>query len=127
MSAVAQSSDQYSINISVNKFLGSYLVNQSGYTLYYFSSDSQGKGDSTCYDECAALWPPFYAANLTIPENLRSIEFGTITRSDGLKQTTFKSWPLYLYSRDTGAGDTFGNGIKGVWHVIDPSNQPQMI
>ena len=119
--------DQYAINISENKFLGNYLVNQSGFALYYTTGDEQGKGASTCYDECAALWPPFYAPNLTLPETLRSVEFGTITRTDGSKQTTFKSWPLYLYSRDTGAGDTFGNGVKGLWHVIDPSNQPQMI
>ena len=34
---MAQSSN-YSVNLSANKFLGSYLVNQSGFALYYSTS-----------------------------------------------------------------------------------------
>ena len=63
---------------------------------------------------------PSYAEKIVLPESLRSVDFATITRTDGSKQTTFKGWPLYLYSRDGAEGDTFGNGQKGLWHVIDP-------
>jgi len=126
ISALAENSEGYTVNVSVNKFLGEYLVNQSGFALYYFSDDSDADGASTCIDDCAARWPPFYAEKISLPDSLRSVDFATITRADGSKQTTFKGWPLYLYSRDSAAGDTFGNGQKGLWHIVDPSNQPQL-
>jgi predicted lipoprotein with Yx(FWY)xxD motif len=126
ISALAQSSD-YSVNVSANKFLGSYLVNQTGFTLYYFSNDSNANEASTCYDECAETWKPFYAENMTLPDSLRPIDFAAITRTDESKQTTFKNWPLYLYSRDQAAGDTYGSGKEGTWHVVSPTDQPQRI
>jgi predicted lipoprotein with Yx(FWY)xxD motif len=126
ISALAEGSDKHSVDISANKFLGEYLVNQSGFTLYYFSDDSKGDGASTCYDDCAAVWPPFYAGELTLPDSLRSVDFASITRTDGLKQTTFKGWPLYLSSKDFAAGDAFGNGQKGLWHVVNPADLPQL-
>lgn len=125
--ALAAESNSYTVKIAQDKFLGSYLVNQSNFTLYYYQNDSKTLAASTCYDECAALWPPFYAAELSIPDNLREIDFGEITRTDGSKQTTFKGWPLYLYSKDNEPEDTNGEGVDGLWHVIDPDNQPQMI
>jgi predicted lipoprotein with Yx(FWY)xxD motif len=127
--ALAAESDSFTVKVAQDKFLGNYLVNQSGFTLYYYQNDSKtiGTGTSTCYDNCSVLWPPFYAAELTLPENLRSIDFGEITRTDGLKQTTFMGWPLYLYSKDNEPEETQGQGVDGIWHVIDPDNQPQMI
>lgn len=119
--------ESYTVKTSSDKFLGNYLVNQSDFTLYYFQNDSAANGASTCYGECAALWTPFYASNLSLSDNLRQIDFGMITRTDGRKQTTFKSWPLYQYSKDIGPGFTKGNGIDGIWHVVDPDNQPQLI
>jgi predicted lipoprotein with Yx(FWY)xxD motif len=125
ISALAQSN--YTVNVTSNKFLGNYLVNQSGFALYYFSDDGSGMGASTCYDDCAAKWSPFYAQPITVPDSLRTADFAAITRSDGSKQTTFKGWPLYLYSRDKAAGDVFGNDLgDNLWHVIDPQEQSQL-
>jgi predicted lipoprotein with Yx(FWY)xxD motif len=123
--ALAESSDNYTVNVTANKFLGNFLVNQSGFALYYFLDDADGNGFSTCYDGCVSTWPPFFAEKLILPDSLRFIDFSTITREDGSSQTTFKGWPLYLYSRDIADGDTFGNGQKGLWHVIDPMELPQ--
>ena len=126
ISAMAQSSN-YSVNLSANKFLGSYLVNQSGFALYYYSSDSSAGGASACYGDCASTWKPFYAEKITLPDSLNSADFAAITRTDGSKQTTYKGWPLYLYSRDQAAGDVFGNGKeKSLWHVVNPMDQPQL-
>lgn len=119
--------EDYAITTSSNKFLGTYLVNQSGFTLYYTQNDSAANGASTCYGECAALWHPFYVQDPSLPDSLRPIDFGVITRTDGSKQTTFKGWPLYYYGKDRDHGDTWGEGVDGVWHVIDPDNQPQLI
>ncbi len=125
--ALAAESNSYTVKIAQDKFLGNYLVNQSNFTLYYYQNDSETLEASTCYDECAEQWPPFYAAELSIPDNLREIDFAEITRTDGSKQTTFKGWPLYLYSKDNEPEDTNGEDVDGLWHVIDPDNQPQMI
>lgn len=126
ISALAQSSN-YSVNLSEDKFLGNYLVNQSGFALYYYSSDSSAGGASTCYGDCANTWKPFYAEKITLPDSLNSADFAAISRTDGSKQTTFKEWPLYLYYRDGAAGDVAGNGKEnGLWHVVSPMDQPQL-
>lgn len=115
------------MKIAQDKFLGNYLVNQSNFTLYYYQNDSQTLEGSTCYDECAEQWSPFYTPELILPEELRRIDFAEITRTDSSKQTTYKGWPLYLYSKDNEPEDTFGEDVDGLWHVIDPGNQPQKI
>jgi len=125
--AIAGAQDDYSIKVSSSKFLGDFLVNQSGFVLYYFLNDSEKFAMSTCEGDCAVQWPPFYVADLILPENLRAVDFGEITRADGLKQTTFKGWPLYLYSGDKAPGDANGEDVMSRWHIIDPNNQPQII
>jgi len=125
ISALAESN--YTVNLTTNKFLGDYLTNQSGYVLYYFSDDGSANGASTCYDDCAHNWPPFYAGTIIVPDSLRTVDFATITRTDGSKQTTFKGWPLYFSSRDQAAGDVFGNGREdNRWHIVNPQDQPQL-
>jgi len=119
--------EDYTIKTTSSKFLGTYLVNQSDFTLYYFQNDSAAIDNSTCYGECAALWHPFYASDVLLPDDLNSIDFGAITRADGSKQTTFKGWPLYLYSKDKHPGDTNGNDVNSVWHIVYPADQPQLI
>jgi len=51
-------------------------------------------------------------------------DFGTITREDGKKQTTFRGYPLYYWGGDKAQGDTAGQGVNNVWYVIDPANFP---
>ena len=63
--------ESYTIKTSSDKFRGTYLVNQSNFTLYYFQNDSTANGASTCYDDCALLYTPFYVPDLTMPDNLR--------------------------------------------------------
>ena len=127
ISALAESN--YTVNLTTDKFLGSYLVNQSGFTLYYFSQDKDAAGGSACYDDCAALWTAFYAGDdLSLPESLRSSDFASIMRTDGSKQTTYRGWPLYLYSEDHAEGDINGQGEQdGLWNIISPDDVPQMI
>jgi len=128
LSFSAHAEGNYTVNVTANKFLGNYLVNQSGFALYYFTDDGSENGASACYGDCASKWPPFYAQPITAPDSLRTVDLATITRSDGSKQTTFKGWPLYLYSRDEAAGDVFGNGQEdNRWHVVNPQDQPQLI
>lgn len=122
----ALAEDDYSINVSADKFLGAFLTNESGYALYYFSDDAGMSEESACYGECAAKWPAFYAEVISVPESLIAIDFAAITRTDGTKQTTYKGWPLYLYSGDKAPGSVSGNGREeNRWHIIDPQDLPQ--
>src|SRR4051794_21822319 len=86
------------INVSSNPTLGEFLVDSVGNTLYVFSPDV--KGTSVCYGNCEVAWPVFYTANIRLGSGLKAADFGTITRTDGSKQTTFKGWPLYYYQQD---------------------------
>ena len=45
-------------------------------------------------------------------DGLKDADFGTITRADGKKQTTYKGMPLYFFVGDKAAGDTNGQGVK---------------
>ena len=101
---------------------GDYLVDGSGRTLYYFTKDSAGK--SSANEAVLLLWPIFYTAELKVPSNLNASDFGNITRSDGKKQTIYKGWPLYYYSLDTQSSETKGEGVGGVWFVVNPATTP---
>ena len=115
------SSQNYTIMTANNSYLGSYLTDSSGMTLYHLTND-QGKNMSTCTTAaCKESWPLFYSATIKVPPNLNSKDFGTIT-TNGDKQTTYKGWPLYYFVEDKKPGDLNGQGIGGVWSVVDPTS-----
>ena len=92
------------------------LVAQGGRTLYRFDRDQAGSGASACNGECAVKWPPYLAA----PGATAQGPLGLATRADGSKQWTFNGWPLYFWQGDQKAGDSSGDNVGGVWHVIRP-------
>jgi len=93
-----------------------YLADDNGMTLYYYTADTNGQ--SACYGGCAKAWPIFYAPDLSVPDGLSADDFGTITRTDGTRQTTYKGWPLYYWFKDKAAGDMTGEGVQKVWYVL---------
>jgi len=93
-----------------------YLTDASGMTLYLFTKDADGQ--SACYGGCADAWPVFYESNVTIPSSLDAGDFGTVTRKDGSKQTTYYGWPLYYWVKDKKPGDMTGEGVGKVWYII---------
>jgi predicted lipoprotein with Yx(FWY)xxD motif len=49
---------------------------------------------------------------------------GTIKRSDGTTQVTYKGHPLYYFQADTAAGTAHGQGAKAFgagWYVVGAS------
>jgi predicted lipoprotein with Yx(FWY)xxD motif len=99
---------------------GLVLVNRSGLTLYRYTPDGTGK--STCNAGCDTAWPP-----LTVPAGTAKVigspalaggSLGTITRSDGTLQVTYKGMPLYTYTGDMAAGQANGQGAGGIWFVV---------
>ena len=124
MATMVEGATHYTINTTTNKTLGTYLVNETGFTLYYFANDAPGNGISACTGSCLNIWSPFYTKNVTVPTGLNATDFTTVIRKDGMNQTAFKNWPLYHYSKDMMPGDVKGQGFKGIWSVVDPMKIP---
>ncbi|KAA8479734.1 secreted repeat protein with Y-X4-D motif [Arcticibacter tournemirensis] len=103
------------VQLSSNATFGNIITDNTGQALYFFSNDATGS--SSCTDGCLVVWPVFYKDNLSIGAGLNASDFGTITRADGSKQTTYKGWPLYYYQSDTKAGEVKGDGVGNNWFV----------
>lgn len=93
------------------------VTDRDGMTLYTFDKDNRGSGESNCYGDCAATWPP-------VPADAAGGEhFGSITRLDGTQQLTYEGRPVYYYAGDNKPGDMKGEGFAGVWHAV--RNEPK--
>jgi predicted lipoprotein with Yx(FWY)xxD motif len=101
--------------------LGEILVDSEGMTLYVFGSDTGGS--STCYDDCAASWPPLIDEAPTAGEGADESLLGTTERDDGEMQVTYDGHPLYSFASDTAPGDTNGQGVGEVWYVVDTTGK----
>lgn len=108
----------YTIDINSDGNGNSYLTNQEGRTLYYFTNDPSDK--STCFGSCSESWPPFYVDLIDLPPTLNRHDFSYLSRPDGRYQTTYKGKPLYLYSGDNIQGERNGDGIQGLWFIARP-------
>ena len=66
-------------------------------------------------------WPIFDADidTTNVPTGMDATAFGKINRTDGTTQTTYKGHPLYYFVNDTKPGETKGDWVKGVWHLIE--------
>ena len=94
---------------------GDMFVDAKGMTLYTFDKDADGK--SVCNGPCATNWPPLMAAADAKPMAAWTV----VTRDDGAKQWAYKGKPLYIFAKDTKAGDTTGDGfLNGTWHIAKP-------
>lgn len=87
----------------------------SGFTLYVFDNDEPYSA-SVCNGGCATSWPP-----LLVSDGAASgvAELSTIVRQDGQLQAAYQGRPLYFYQNDSEVGDTHGDGVNGVWHVVN--------
>jgi len=106
----------YTVDIMSKASTGDYLVDANGKALYYFAKDTINTSNAT--GVLLDVWPLFYEENMSVSSDLNAADFGTITRTDGKKQTTYKGWPLYRYAPDLASGDTLGEGFGGVWFVV---------
>lgn len=104
--------------------LGDVLVDQAGMTLYMFDKDTQGS-PSTCYDQCASAWPPMLTDGApSAGTGADDGKLGTAERTDGTTQVTYDGWPLYYWAQDAKPGDVNGQGVNGVWWVLDADGTP---
>jgi predicted lipoprotein with Yx(FWY)xxD motif len=100
--------------------LGQILVDASGKTLYLFEKDSGTT--SSCYDSCAAVWPPLAATGpLVAGPGVNQSLLATTTRRDGSMEVVYNGHPLYYFVSDKQAGDTTGQALSSFgadWYVL---------
>jgi predicted lipoprotein with Yx(FWY)xxD motif len=110
-----------SITVLNNPFVGNYLADSAGRTLYTYGADWAGDCNyapiSNCVTDCLVAWPLFNANPRTLAPSLDDHAFGTILRADGAYQTTYFGWPLYYYKTDTGPGVLGGQAKAKTWHA----------
>lgn len=97
--------------------LGDVLANARGHTLYWYAKDRVG-GPSTCTGPCAAAWPAVRGEAAAARGVRLAGKLGSVRDGDGIVQATYDGHPLYTYAQDLAPGQTYGNGVGGVWHLI---------
>lgn len=138
-SALAQSGVDAQLSEQTSSGYGAYVADGQGKTLYMFTTDTQGQGDtqakSSCYDACAEAWPPLTieSGNPQVGDQLQQDLVGTFQREDGTTQVTYGGWPLYYFVKDQASGEVNGqdvHGFGGEWYLVAPDGskneqQPQ--
>ncbi|RYZ07408.1 MAG: hypothetical protein EOO73_12190 [Myxococcales bacterium] len=104
-------------------FVGTYLTDSAGRTLYTYGADLPGDcqtpPQSVCVADCLVSWPVFHASERALGEGLDDAAFGAVQRADGAWQTTYMGWPLYYYKSDLALGQMTGQGKGKIWHVAE--------
>jgi predicted lipoprotein with Yx(FWY)xxD motif len=100
-----------------------FLTDGTGHAVYLWVKDT---GDaSQCSGACAGAWPPVTTkGTLTASGSADASDLGTITRSDGTKQVTYKGHPLYYFVADSAPGEAKGQGNDGFgakWWLVSPA------
>jgi predicted lipoprotein with Yx(FWY)xxD motif len=102
---------------------GTYLAGPNGHALYLWVADTGGK--SACSGACANAWPPLLTkGSPSAGSGVDASDLGTIMRSGGAEQVTYKGHPLYYFVADKSAGSTDGQGSDGFgakWWLVAPS------
>ena len=98
--------------------LGRFVTDSQGRTLYEFRRDTGTT--SACVDACLTTWPPLTQASgqPTLAAGLGGTA-GVAAQADGRRQVTYNGKLLYYYRSDANPGDTTGQGVGGVWFVVE--------
>lgn len=103
--------------------MGSYLTGDAGRSVYLWEGDHGMT--SSCSNACASVWPPVTTTGAPqAGSGVTAGDLGTIKRSDGTMQVTYKGHPLYYYASDTAKGQTNGEAVNGFgaeWYLVKPS------
>jgi predicted lipoprotein with Yx(FWY)xxD motif len=104
--------------------LGSVLAGPTGNTVYTLVS-AQGT-PLPCTGSCLTVWPPVTATAGSSPHAGSGVS-ATLAVDASVMQVTADGAPLYYFSGDSAAGQTFGQGIKsfgGTWYAVGANGQP---
>ena len=115
---------------------GSYssvLANAKGRSLYLLSNEVGAS--LNCTGPCLSIWIPLIVSSTTTSLAVGAGVKGTVgfvARSATTSQVTINSYPVYTYTGDFGAGQSYGEGIAsygGTWYLLSaaattPSTTP---
>lgn len=112
---------------SQQTMIQTYLTDKDGRSLYVFDNDTENT--SNCYGACEGVWPIYYNSTINgVPNGMTASDFTTISRDANksttgvLQQTAYKGKPLYYFTPDANKlGETKGDWVKGVWHLVEVS------
>ena len=101
------------VRIQTTSKYGKVLFTMKGFALYVYSHDT--RLHSNCAGACLVIWPP-----LTVPKGIKPVGRGVtglsvIVRSNGVRQVTYKGWPLYIYVNDKKRGAVSGNAVSSFY------------
>jgi predicted lipoprotein with Yx(FWY)xxD motif len=103
--------------------VGTILVSASGRTLYEFTRDHARSNSCVKIRGCSGIWPALTTSGKpTAGPGVRASLLSTIKISGGANQVTYAGHALYLYSADSGPGETSYVGEKafgGNWYAIN--------
>ncbi len=103
--------------VTVDGTSESVLTNAQGLTLYFRTSDAPPS--TVCSGGCASAWPPLVMSGSSAPTSAASLPGKlTIVADANGNQVEYNGHPLYTYSGDKASGQTTGEGVGGVWHVV---------
>ena len=124
------------VKVAVNKTLKkSILVDARGFTLYMYTADLPGA--PACYNDatyhCSKAWPPLLTKGAPQPgKGAKASLLGTVKRTGGGLQVTYKGHPLYTdagarsfgLTADKKPGDVNGQRFLEIWFVLSPAGTP---
>lgn len=111
-----------SVHTVTDAKLGTIVVNGKGFTLYRFDADSAKPSASHCTGTCAVMWRAAPAAAANTVHGVDHQLIGSVGRpGGGAAQLTIAGWPVYMYSHDSKAGQTNGQGVDGTWWAVTPT------
>ncbi len=100
------------------------LTNADGKTLYYFTSDTATT--AACASGCISTWPPLLFNGSGSPASASTLSGTLSVQADANgSQVEYNGHPLYIFSGDTAAGQTNGEGLFGKWFVATPDLSTQ--
>ena len=116
--------DGTAIELGDSQF-GPVLFDEAGQAIYLF--DKETAGQSRCYGECAAEWPPVLTEGVPqAQDGISEDKLGTVDRRDGTRQVTYNGHPLYLYAHE-GPGEVRCHnvpGFGGIWLALNAEGDP---
>ena len=86
-----------------------------GRTVYAFGPDGTDTTAAHCTEGCASAWPPLMATGkLKAGKGLKASKL----QLGGGNQVAYGGHLLYEFSGDSAPGQTNGQGVENVWHVV---------
>jgi predicted lipoprotein with Yx(FWY)xxD motif len=107
--------------------LGNILATSSGFTLYEFTRDHSSSNTCVRIRECPETWPALQTRGRpTAGPGVKASLLSTTRLPGGKTQVTYAGHPLYLYSGDSGPGETSYVGetaFGGRWYALNSSGR----